>query len=122
MKIRILDNSIRLRLSQQEVGQLANGTAITGQVTFPDGSNWKYGLQSIEQETLFSVIHSSTGIEVKISQSGASELVDPGRVGHSSSLTTPYGDLKILVEKDFKCLTSREEDESGLYENPKAVC
>ena len=27
--------------------------------------------------------------------------------------------LSILVEKDFKCLTDRSEDESDMFPNPK---
>ncbi|MEZ4932033.1 MAG: hypothetical protein R2788_07940 [Saprospiraceae bacterium] len=37
----------------------------------------------------------------------------------------PLGDgnaLHILVEKDFKCLTERSEDESDLFPNPNENC
>jgi hypothetical protein len=39
-------------------------------------------------------------------------------------LTLPLGGrLKLLVEKDFRCISPRDdEDQSNLFKNPQQVC
>ena len=122
MKIRILNNSIRLRLSQLEVAQLAEGKKVEGKVPFPDGSVWIYGLQPQDQPELFQVRQVENGILIAMDKKAGEQLFNTDHVGHEAHLTTPDSSLKILVEKDFKCLTPRDEEESGLFENPNSVC
>ena len=118
----MLNNSIRLRLAQDEVTNLATGQAIVGTVPFPNGSSWTYQLIAKSQEMLFDAELLDHGISISLSKAGTTALQAPDLVGHTGELATPNGPLKILVEKDFKCLTPRNEDESGLFENPNTQC
>lgn len=122
MKIRILNNSIRLRLSQLEVQQLAQAEAIIGHVPFPDGASWTYQLQCEEQEELFKAQLSQNSIRISIAKKAGQAFEKSDLIGHEGILQTPDSTLKILVEKDFKCLTPRKEEESGLFENPHSTC
>lgn len=118
----MLNNSIRLRLAQEEVTSLADGHAIMGNVPFPNGSSWTYQLVAKSQKMLFDAELLDHGISISLSKDGCAALQATDLVGHDGELYTPNGPLKILVEKDFKCLTPRNEDESGLFENPNNQC
>ncbi|HEY8916022.1 MAG TPA: hypothetical protein VIM87_06265, partial [Chitinophaga sp.] len=44
------------------------------------------------------------------------------QVGIEQEIANPDGSiLKIVVEKDFKCLTTRDEDDSQAFDNPLAA-
>lgn len=117
MKIRIKDNSIRLRLSPEEVQQLADKGIVEKQCHFP-------------QQTLSYGVQSKAGIEhpyaqfkeecilVFVSSAFAKAWPDNETVGVYH--TTKEG-LSLVIEKDFQCLTPREgEQEEKLYPNPEA--
>ena len=37
-------------------------------------------------------------------------------------VATHSGPLMVLIERDFKCLTPRKENEDGLFDNPNEKC
>lgn len=115
MKLRILDNSIRLRLSQTEVNSLGSGNAVHVHVSLQPDS-FKYTVLP-GVGPLRAAFRNSEMI-VEIPQSDIDSWWDSDRV----SIEGNHEDVKILVEKDFKCLTDRNEDESDLFENPNSDC
>lgn len=119
MKIRILNSSIRLRLTQTEVEELGRGEKIVGEVNFPDGKLWKYILETAKIDDVFEVNLEEAALKICMNQSAAEVFINTDSVGQESELDTKNGPLKILVEKDFKCLTPRSEDESDLFEHPE---
>lgn len=115
MKIRILDNSIRLRFSQSELNELLENGSIRKSMNFPNGDQFRYGLYKSESKRLTSEIKDNE-IRVMVPDQKVEELARTNLVG----IEEDFEGLKILVEKDFKCLTDRDEDESDLFENPIA--
>jgi len=114
MKIRILDNSIRLRFSQTELQQLQTIGAIKKEVQFAGGSQFIYSLNTKDSEQDLSADFANNEMRVFISSSKVNELVNTDLIGVENT----NDGLNLLVEKDFKCLTDRNEDESELFENP----
>ena len=115
MKIRILDNSIRLRFSQSELNELGISGSICKSMKFPNGDQFKYGLFEVDGDLISSEMRENE-IKVLIPKAKVDELINTDLVG----VKEDFDGLKILIEKDFKCLTDREEDETDLFENPMA--
>lgn len=121
MKIRIQGNSIRLRLSQSEVAAFGEKKMVQDSTQFgasPDDTL----IYSLEMAQLKEpgAAYAPNHIKVFIPENMGQHWANSEEVGisHESKL----GDgavLKILVEKDFQCLTTRPgEDESDNFPNP----
>ena len=121
MKIRILDDSIRLRLSQTEVDQSNNEGKVEGITHFPGGRSFRYRLIKSNEEHMNAIL-TDQGMDVLCPEETIEKWASSNRVGFRDELSLSNGSsLKILVEKDFKCLDpNREEDESDNFENPAA--
>lgn len=124
MKIRILDNSIRLRLSQTEVQHLSEKGKVEAQTQFGLAPNASliYSLEKKETPAIHAAF-SDNRIQIFLPNQMATDWATSDEVGLEDDM--PLGDgiaLHILVEKDFKCLTERSEDESDLFPNPNENC
>jgi hypothetical protein len=121
MKLRIKDNSIRLRLTQSEVEHFQSEGAVEGKTDFGIGSEpLTYRLESVDTTSLGAVFNSGC-ITVRIPKAMAQKWVETDLVGLSNDVhrDQPY----LLIEKDFACLTVREgEDESDAFPNPNESC
>jgi hypothetical protein len=122
MKLRVRDNSIRLRLTRTEVEKVAAEGLVKASVPFSAGVSFDYVLES-SLACVEAVAHFSNGVlticlpEERTRQWAASEEVS---IAAQQSLDDG-GSLAILVEKDFACLAPREgEDESDMYAHPAA--
>ena len=122
MKLRVRDNSIRLRLIQTEVELARTDGLVRGTVPLAGSSNIDYVLES-SPATVKPEAHMSNNVLTEripeaeiLSWSGSDE------VSISATQLLDGGDeLSILVEKDFSCLAPREgEDESDMYPHPLA--
>lgn len=116
MKLRIKSNTVRLRLSQNEVTKLCN-----------DGS--VFDICHFGNNHLTFGIRDHNGEEMKAEFSGPRIVVDIPKswvIGWDTNEKTGFEitdeeGLLILIEKDFQCLKPREsEDETNLYPNPQA--
>ena len=117
MKLRIQDNSIRFRLSQSEVTNFGIDGAVMGKVEFPGGNTLVYRLT---QAPILSGNLINNIVTIALPEQKVQEWLNTDQVGIKGNLTLENEDnLSILVEKDFKCLTERGEDESDLFPNPK---
>lgn len=115
MKLRIKGNTIRIRLNETEVNLLAEGSTVVEETNFPS-SRLTYKIQPSTSE---SVDFKDEIVYVNLLQAEIDGWAITDEVTISKAVTLPNGDiLSILVEKDFKCLTVRPEDESELYPNP----
>lgn len=122
MKLRIRDNSIRLRLTQTEVELARTDGLVRGRVPLAGGNNFDYVLES-SPATIQPEAHISNNVlTVRIPE--AEILSWSGSDDVSIAATQDLADgieLSILVEKDFACLTPREgEDETDMYPHPLA--
>lgn len=121
MKLRILDNSIRLRLSQAEVAQLADDQAVLASIHFPAGNALHYRILPSTSAEEIHLSYDQEGITVMIPSAQAKEWANSEVIGISATNLLESNDtVRILIEKDFQCLTTRaHEDESGLFPHPK---
>jgi hypothetical protein len=119
MKLRLRGNSIRLRLSQTEVAQLAGEGRVEEFVEFGnDNSRFRY---SVRASAGSAVTATFDGGEICVCVPG-----DTLRKWAGSDEVTIGSDgpapLRILIEKDFACLSARPgENESDMFPNPAAV-
>lgn len=116
MKIRINNNSVRLRLNPEDVTQLTQEGKAMSICHFPNGV-FRYSVVASSREIISADFTGGT-ISVEIPSDQLLNWDKDDRVGFE--FTTEEG-LFILVEKDFQCLQPRKhENEDHLYPNPKA--
>lgn len=115
MKIRIKDDSIRLRLTQGEVKTLCSEGLIESRCQINQNINFKY---SIKADNTWMITTQGLSMTIHIEK----DLIDNwdinSIVGFDQIIKNDKEGLKILIEKDFKCLTPRDENEEDNYENP----
>lgn len=115
MKIRIKDNSVRLRLAQNEVSDLVNNGEVFSECNFMNNV-LTYGIKASTGEAITCTFDNNK-VTVKVPQELLVNWDTDTRVGFQNEDTN----LSILVEKDWQCLKPRDhEDESNLYKHPAA--
>ena len=92
-------------------------------VSFPDGAVFGYILESTPATVKPSAHFSDGALTVRLSESDVQDWASTEQVSIEAEEILDKGDyLKILIEKDFSCLVSREgEDESDMYSHPLAA-
>lgn len=121
MKLRIKGNSIRLRLSQPEVSDFARNSRVEDSISFGN-RRLTYALIKLNQAKEILASFENDRIEIGVPESFAERWTKTSEVGFGAEQKLSGGEtLKILVEKDFACLTVREdEDESDAFPHPQA--
>ena len=122
MKLRIRDNSIRLRLTQSEVQTLRDTGCHASKTVFPDGRVFTYVIEATASSDEMAACFGESRIAVRVPEAKLRSWADSMDVSMSGDEILPGGEqLKILVEKDFACLAPREgEDESDMFAHPDA--
>jgi len=122
LKLRVRDNSIRLRLTQTEVEQLRQDRLVRGRVPFAGSSHFDYVLESSPAGSAAQATFSDGVLTVSIAESRVMRWSNSADVSIASEQSLDDGNhLSILVEKDFTCLAPREgEDETDMYPHPMA--
>lgn len=122
MKIRIQGNSIRIRLSKTEVSKLEKENYIEEKTVFPSASFF-YCLEKESGIETLSATFENNRIVMAVPATFLENWSENSVVGLSSVMPVAgHEDLKLLLEKDFKCLDNITEDQSDNYENPNLVC
>ena len=121
MKLRILGDSLRLRLSQSEVERIGAGGQVREQIRFGGEQVLTYQLSASDTSELFASFTDQL-IHVHFPKDQLFQWANSDQVGLSNEQPINEQErLRILVEKDFKCLTPRpHEDESDLFANPQS--
>lgn len=122
MKIRIKDNSIRLRLTRPEVDRFGKEKYIEGRTAFGN-SYFTYAMRCEDvQELSASLFENKITMHIPISI--AETFIHTDIVGFQHDQIFDNGEkLFLLFEKDYKCIDGEVlEDQSDNYENPSAVC
>ena len=122
MKLRIRDNTIRLRLTQTEVRMLRSDGRVTAATSFPDGARLQYAVESDSEGAAVTATMRDGLITVHVPAAVAGSWADSEEVSLRGEQDLGGGEvLGLLVEKDFACLAPREgEDESDNYPHPNA--
>jgi len=121
MKLRLLDDSIRLRLSRRDVATVDEYGAVAGQTRFPHGDAFTYVLEALPNAAAGASFADNCMVVRLPTAQIAAWAKDTDAVSLRSEVKLPGGGpLKLLVEKDFTCLTHRpDEDQSDLFSNPE---
>jgi hypothetical protein len=121
VKLRIKGNSLRLRLSQGEMRELAQQGAVEDRISFPNGGALRYRLRSDQNSDAISASYGDNLIEVSAPQALVERWCGTDLVTLSADPSLPAGELRIVLEKDWACLAPREgEDESDNFRHPLA--
>lgn len=123
MKLRIRGNSIRFRLTQSEVAQFGDTGMIDEMLEFGVANPvLSYQLRTTGDDETIRAGFEDNCLSVSIPVSVAESWINSVQVGIEA--VQPLDNnrtLRILVEKDFACLTERVgEDETDAFANPLA--
>lgn len=120
MKIRIKDNSVRLRLTKSEIDEFKRNKQVSAETNF-GSTRLIYKIQvEPNNNSLTADFHNNT-ITVYMPQNLFIDWTTTDWVGYDANMALPDGNLLfILVEKDFKCLDGTTEDQSDMFDNPLA--
>jgi len=120
LKLRIVDDSLRLRLTRSEVALIERGAAVEARTNFPGGATLTYALR-VAAATAISATFKADRIDVVLPQTVALRWAAGDDISLRGEQALDHGVLRILVEKDFTCVEPREdEDQSDRYPNPKS--
>lgn len=117
MKLRLLDDSLRLRLTRSEVARLAATGRVDAVTALPTGSI----AYRVETADRFGASLDDGRLVVTVPRQATADWAaadDP--VGLYADLPHRSGTLRLAVEKDFACLIPRPDaDPADHYPNPK---
>jgi len=122
MKLRIRDNSVRLRLMRGEVDTLRDNGIVSSSIQFPGSRTLGYAVESSPASVAPAAFFSDNEVAVRLPESTVLAWATSDQVSISGEQVLADGEkLTILVEKDFVCLTGRDdEDEADMYPHPEA--
>ncbi len=123
MKIRIKGDSIRLRLTQTEVKDLNATGNVEDAVHFSPNAKLTYRVMRSTSGDI-SCSFTNDCISLSIPSNELNAWANSEQVSIESESQIDDGRvLRILLEKDFACLTVRQhEDESDMFPNPNLSC
>lgn len=122
MKLRMKNNSIRLRLTQSEVMRLSDLGHVEETIDFGAGfgGGFTYVLRVDPDKKNVTAIAGSGVITVVLPRSLAESWIKTDLIGLETEQPVEGGEeLRLIIEKDFACLNPRPgEDQSDSFPNP----
>lgn len=121
MKLRILGNSIRLRLTQPEVETFAGEGVIEERIRFGAETVLTYALEAAAVARPVAR-YDGRRVTVQVPSSQGKTWAETDQVGMEGTQPLDGGEvLTILVEKDFKCLHGpADRRDADAFPNPLA--
>ena len=124
MKLRILGDTLRLRLSQADMQRLTETGRVEETTHFGPGTALVYAIErDAERESVGACFDQGT-ITVGVPPGMLRGWTESEEVSMRATQSVEDGhSLSLLIEKDFKCLVPREgeEDYDG-FANPNVTC
>lgn len=118
MKIRIRGNSIRYRLDKADIATLEVQGKVEEETCIGAGA-LHFCIRARTDIQQPAIRLEGTAVHLSIPAEQVQAWTGSNLTGFDAVITNPDGSvLKLLVEKDFKCLTERDEDESQAFDNP----
>ena len=106
---------MRYRLTRPEVARLHGGGEIEETAHFAVGQTLTYRIRKDSRATEVR----AELFDGKITVHAPARIIDNWATSDDVGIAARDGDLRIAIEKDFRCLTRRaEEDEAGAYPHP----
>lgn len=121
MKLRIRQNTLRLRLTRSEVDRLAESGRVEEATIFSPTKKLRYALATDANASGLAASFDDGLVLVTVPQALARDWAKSERVSLHGEAPVEGGEaLRLLVEKDFECLKERPgEDDSDAYPHPK---
>lgn len=108
MKLRCTTNSIRVRVRKTDLEQLKANGAVEESVGL---GNFRFQLAVKPGAQTLSAEFADGKVSVFLPRAGAERWIDSDQVGMEAFWTADSGQtLQLLVEKDFPCVHTPEED------------
>jgi Family of unknown function (DUF7009) len=122
VKLRIRNNSVRLRLERGEVNALRDSGIVSARTVFPGGREFRYAVESSPASVSAGAIFSESTLTVRLPETAVLGWANSAQVSIDGEQWLDDGtQLAILVEKDFACLAPRDgEDDADMYPHPEA--
>lgn len=113
MKLRVFENSIRLRLSQADVTRLEIEGQLEAALWFDTHTVLRYRLTLGKVSTLTAAFDGKA-IAITLPETEAREWLASDREGTGGTV----GPLKVSIEKDYECLHRESAEDVGSFPNP----
>ena len=124
MKLRLKDNSIRVRLLRSEVDALAGTGRIEAHTLLSptdEGERLAYAIEHADRYRTISVSRVDGEIRVTAPSREILEWAKSEQVGvYGEQVVFGGASLTVAVEKDFACIDRSDADNSDTFKNPKA--
>lgn len=119
MKIRILANTIRLRLKMHEVDSLREHGRMEEILEFGPAPEDILRIQLCRGEEDYGIEQNGMSISIIVPKAMVESWATTDLVGIEEMITTSKGRyIKVFIEKDFACLDADRDEEKGSYPNP----
>lgn len=124
MKIRLYQDSIRIRMQMSDVRDLVESGSV--HATLSMGANphdaFHYSVQLADVSSP-EVRYTEGNISLYVPIMQGKHWAESDEVGiYADQNNGNNGVLRILLEKDFKCLDNTTEDQSNMFPNPNSTC
>ncbi len=113
MKLRFRKNSLRLRVNQREVADLAAGLTVQEEIRFPGQSRFSYILRSSEFPGP-DASYSRGELLVSAPRQTIDRWASTDEIGMYFELPADGSSLKIAIEKDLECLDGPPDERDPL--------
>jgi hypothetical protein len=115
MKLRIQDNSLRLRLTRKEVAQLRDSRCVESFIEFARGRTLVYLLEGSFHAHAVTTNFNGEAIRVIVPMQVMTEWIESDQV---SIQAQSRAGMRLLIEKDFQCLHKSDEQNRDAYPHP----
>jgi hypothetical protein len=124
MKVRIKGNSLRFRLNKPDVNDLEKNGIILEAIEFGINKDDIFSfILKKNSKNFFDASFKNNSITILIPGRIMDEWINTGLIGISEMISVKNKkSVYVLIEKDFACLNTNEEENEGTYSNPLAVC
>lgn len=115
MKLRIQGNSLRLRVTQKEVGQLQDSGRVESCIELVPGWPLVYMLESSLRVTAVAASFDGHTVHVAVPANVVAEWAESEQVSIEGR---SQAGAQLLIEKDFQCLHKPAERDPDAYPHP----
>ncbi len=122
MKLRIANNSLRLRLTQTDVRRFIAEGHIESTVFFAPGAHLTYALAHRGSLVHALVEPGPQCVSIIVPSAQAQDWAASNTVGIYAKVDSGHGPLDLLIEKDFACLDGDDPVDPDAFPNPKFTC
>jgi len=109
MKLRIRQNSLRLRVNQREVATLASGAPLEERLEFPGGGSLAYVLEASPKQAPGASFEGGV-VRILAPRSEIQAWAANDSIGIYFDLPANGDKLKVAIEKDLECVEARAEE------------